>query len=562
MADPTNPHEPLPATRENSESTLAGSNDTRIGKPIEREGSIHKSIRYGGQSIFTSLAQEIGVVGTLASVQFLNVSNTGSITIALPSVGSEMNWNASELSWLLSAYSLTAGGFLLLAGRLADIFGRRQVFLVGALWMGIWTLVCGFAGGPFLLVSRAMQGIGAATAVPAAVGILGAAYEPGPRKNKAFATYGAAAPIGYVVGIALGGLLTQVLSWRWVFHLTAILNFLLVVIGYFVIPADASSARKGLRPSIDYIGGILSLASILLLIYSLTSAESAPKGWSTPYIIVLLILGIVLMGVFVWWESRVKDPLMPLEIWRYPKFGIVNLTAFCAWAAFSAVNLYATMFFQDFKGESPLKTTVFLLPMPVMGTIVNIAAAFLVGILSGRLLLSIATGSLVGSTIIFALLNENLSYWHMLFPGLCLIVIGVDLTYNVCILFITSSVPPTHQSLAGGIFNTVQQMSVSFGLAIASAAASGASTSYAKSHPGATEDELFMKSFRAAFWACCAFGAVGLVRSMFTKIGVVGKSKKKGVEELEEVVVAEVEVTGADGDNRSIGSRKMIATRK
>ena len=213
--------------------------------------------------------------------------------------------------------------------------------------------------------------------------------------------------------------------------------------------------------------------------------------------------------------------------------------------------------FQDFKGASPLETTVFLLPMPIMGTIVNIAAAFLVGILTGRLLLAVATGSLVGSCIIFALLNENLSYWHMLFPGLCLIVLGVDITYNVCILFITSSVPGTHQSLAGGIFNTVQQMSISFGLAIASAAASGASSSYERSHPGATHEELFMKSFRAAFWACCAFGVVGLVGSVFTKIGVVGKSKKKGSDALalEEVVVEEVEVAGADGDNRSIGSR-------
>ncbi|KAJ3268237.1 hypothetical protein HK104_005431, partial [Borealophlyctis nickersoniae] len=354
------------------------------------------------------------------------------------------------------------------------MFGRRRVFLIGCIWMSIWTLICGFASGKFLLVSRGLQGIGAALNVPAAVGILGSCYEDGPRKNKALAAFGAGAPVGGGVGLVLGGVFTQTLGWRWSFYVSFMINVVIIILGVLSVPNDTPEQIDTNR-SVDYGGAMLSAAGLLAFTYALTAAQSSTNGWKTPHIIALLILSVVLLGGFLYLESRVTSPLMPLGIWSYPYFKAIHFIALMEYASFASFVFYATLYSQNIDEASPLTTTVRFLPMATVGLLGNIVAGYIVGVVSGQLLLIIAMTASAAAPTLYALTQPDITYWAMSFPALCLVVIGVDLTYNITNLFVLTSVPPHQQSIAAGVFNTVTQVGSTVGLAVTSAIAAGVS---------------------------------------------------------------------------------------
>jgi len=238
--------------------------------------------------------QSIFLVITITGAQFINIVASVSLNLALPSIGRELGIPQQDLQWLISAYALTFGCFLLLAGKLADIFGRKLVFLVGCVWFTIWTLVGGFSPNRISLdIFRGLQGLGAAAIVPSGIGILGVSFQPGPTKNKAFATFSAGAPLGGAMGLVLGGVCTEGLGWRWVFYITAIISLLVIFGGWFTIPKDFIPV--GISRNIDWIGVFLSTSGLVLLTFCLAEGSIASEGWVTPYIIALLILSVISM---------------------------------------------------------------------------------------------------------------------------------------------------------------------------------------------------------------------------------------------------------------------------
>ena len=259
-----------------------------IGSPIERTTS----------SLPMSKARSIALVITLTGAAFLNTMSNQAVVIILPTIGRDLDIPAARQQWIVSAYSLTFGCFLLLWGRIADVCGKRKVFIWGSAWVCLTTLVCPFIPSEIGFdVFRGLQGLGAAANVPTAIGILGVTFPPGKAKNYAFATYSSGAPLGSVIGNILGGVVGQYASWRWVLWILAILAAMVTVAGHFVIPVPKPRTEPmDLKNSVDWAGGATITISILVLLFALT--EGNVVGWATPWIPVLIILSFLLLAAF------------------------------------------------------------------------------------------------------------------------------------------------------------------------------------------------------------------------------------------------------------------------
>lgn len=315
---------------------------------------------------------------------------------------------------------LFQGCLLLLLGRLADLYGRKLIFLLGILFMSVFSLGCGFAQNEIAVdVLRGLQGIGGAAVVPAALGILAHAFPPSRARSVAFATFAAGAPMGGAIGTLIGGVLTQLTdpTWRSVFFLMAGIGALCFLGGLFVIDKDAPSTERDRR--VDWLGAFLVTTGLVLIVFVLSDGSIAPNGWSTGYIIALLIVGVILLVLFVFWQhylekihadpeaaARAFDkwwtppPLMKLSIWTRlnGRMAVMLWIAFFEWCSFFAwilwVQVWTSSFFtmypakliyhlqlyyQNFLLLTPVLTMVRLLPMFVTGCICNLIVALVVG---------------------------------------------------------------------------------------------------------------------------------------------------------------------------------------
>ncbi|RKO86696.1 major facilitator superfamily domain-containing protein, partial [Blyttiomyces helicus] len=377
-----------------------------------------------------------------------------------------------------------------------------------------------------LIIARALQGAGAALTVPSSVGILGSCYEPGKRRNRVFACFTAGAPIGFVLGLVLGGVYTERVNWRWMFYTTAALSLAFFVLALLYVPHHAG--QDGGDRRIDVVGAILSTVGLMLFTYALSAAEFASNGWSTPYIVAFLVCSVFIVAGFLLFESRIDYPLMPLSIWKYRRFALINFVAFCGWGAFNSFVFYATLFFQNVQQTTPLETTARFIPMAVVGVAVNVVMAMSVAKIPGRILLMIAMAAFTGSSVLFALSAADQNYWSMPFPALCLVVVGADTLYCLCSLFVMVTVLPKDQSVASGIFNTVLSIGISVALAITSATA-GTQTASSGTP---------LESYRAAFWTCAGIAGLGfLAAAVGADIGIAAGSPSPVAAEMEEINV-------------------------
>lgn len=241
-----------------------------------------------------------------------NVYMTG-VNISLPAIQKDFGIDDSALQWLISAYTLTFGGFLLLAGVLSDRYGRKHIFVAGMAWLSIWTLADGFASSFIqLAIFRAFQGMGAAMTVPSGVGIISSFFVAKDR-TRALSYFAAAGAVGFCLGLVLGGFLTSGLGWRYLFWLTVIITGLLGIAGWFMLPEDRKEEGHE-KPRLDVLGAAISTGGLVLLSFVLSSGGE--YGWHKAFIIVLLIVSVALLAVFAYVEKKVKNPIMPLTLWK------------------------------------------------------------------------------------------------------------------------------------------------------------------------------------------------------------------------------------------------------
>lgn len=441
----------------------------------------------------------------LCVAQFVVALDVQIVAIALPAIGQDLGMARADLQWVVSAYVLSFGGFLLLAGRLADLFGRRRLFMLGFALFTLASLGCGLAAsGTLLIVARATQGLGAALVAPAALSLLTTAFEEGPRRTYALGVWGAAAPLGGASGFLLGGLLTGGPGWPWVFLVNVPVGLLVLVLAPILF--DESRTRAG-TAGLDLGGALTSTSGLMVLVYALTRAESA--GFGAPTTLTLLALAASLITAFCVIEGRVKNPLVPFAIFRRRNVAEANLIYLVLTAVNGPVLFLLTLYLQDTLGYTPLEAGLAFLP----ASLVLIAAAPLGAWLTSRggyrLAMGSGTFTLGVAVLLFSRLTTNGSYATDLLPGLLLLGVGLNVASVAASVAGTSGLDAGEQGLASGLLNTSAQIGTALGLAAFVMLSAGRMNTLGLS--GASPDEALVGGLRLALLAAATLAFVAAI---------------------------------------------------
>jgi EmrB/QacA subfamily drug resistance transporter len=407
----------------------------------------------------------------LCIAEFMIVLDFSIVNVALPSIQTDLGFTATDLQWVISAYAVAFGGFLLLGGRVADYFGRRRLFIVGLLVFSAASLVAGFAQDAVMLVIlRGLQGLAAAVVAPAALSLLTTSFAEGPARNRALGVYGAVLSFGFVSGVIAGGVLTDLLDWRWVFFVNVPIGIAAAAAAPGLLRESHSAEESG---QLDLPGAVTITGSAVSLVYALSAANSA--GWASAATLGTLALSIVLLVAFILIEQRTEHPLVPLEIFRLRALVGANLANVLLIGAFVGVTYVVTLFLQRIEGYSPLETGLSFAVLGVAAIIAGMTAAKI----SARIGIpaSLTIGMLLQGigTLGVAVLPERGMLAYVL-AGTALVGFGNVFAVVMISISATAGVPDHQQGLAGGLLGTSQQLGAALGVA-AFAAIAAARTS-------------------------------------------------------------------------------------
>ncbi|KAK6216998.1 major facilitator superfamily transporter [Colletotrichum tabaci] len=472
-------------------------------------------------AVFASQWSELGFCFSLLGSMLMAEYFVSGFHIILPPLASELDIPAASQTWPSSVFSLVTGAFLLPLGRLGDMYGGYLTFNAGLAWFFVWCLVAGFSNNYLMLiVCRALQGLGSAAYLPAGIMLLGKTYRPGPRKNLVFALYGAFAPVGFFFGILIGGVSGQFLSWRWYFWLGSIVLGIVAAVSFLTIPrdfrrrdgggsgeeSDDDKRRREIR--MDWWGVATIVPGLLLVVYAVTDSSHAPDGWASPQIIVTLVLGVALLVAAWYVESRVAaQPLLPGDLFAPRSMKTLVAALFFAYGTFGLFLFYSSFYIETVLHKSPLLTAVWYVPLIVGGVVIGTVGGFTLHLLPGRILLAISGTGNVLSVLLFAIIPENPNYWAYVFPAMVCGTIGIDITYTVSNVFITTNLPAHRQGLAGALINSLLFLGISFFLGIGDVVV------------GETAHLGLRKSYQAAFWLATGVAGVALLLYAFVRIG-------------------------------------------
>ncbi|GAB7365330.1 hypothetical protein MBLNU230_g6410t1 [Neophaeotheca triangularis] len=425
-------------------------------------------------SCFNSTTQEILFVLTATMAVAMTSFVTGTITVISSFVGEDLDMTTAQITWMSSAASLSSGAFLLFFGKIADLFGRKLLFVGSLFLFAVFCLAAGFSQDAMTIdILHGVLGLFSASAVPPAVGALGVIYEkPSKRKNWAFACFSAGNPLGFVFGTIFSGVASDIFNWRASFYLLAIIYLVFTIAAVFTVPRDFTPKEPfnvDTLKRFDIMGTLLTIGGIGMFSAALSLGDTAANGWATDYVLALLIVGVLLIVGFVFWEIYFPYPLIPMRIWRDKNFSLVLAILMLGFMAFTPATFFLALYFQDVGNMSALMVAVHLLPMAIVGIIVNAIAGLILHRVSNKLLLYIGTICYTIAFLLIAVNRRSNSYWSLAFPSLILNVIGADLEFNVANMYVMSSMPPNQQSIAGGIFQTTTKFCTTLGLGVATA---------------------------------------------------------------------------------------------
>ncbi|KAJ9650453.1 hypothetical protein H2198_010246 [Neophaeococcomyces mojaviensis] len=505
--------------------------ETSLGIPVHQTISTASDPHGARPTCFKNLLSECLFVLTTAFAIGQTAMLTGALVVTSASIQEGLEMSNSEVTWLMAGCTLTSGAFLLFFGRVADVFGRRMLLIYSMAAFTIFMLIIGFSQSAIMAeVFLALSGISCASVVPPAIGKLGAIYEkPSRRKNRAFACFSAGNPIGFVLGALIGGIATQIASWRAPFFVIAVIYFFLTIAAWFTTPQDVEQSLGGLNlatlKQMDWLGAFLAVAGIAMFTAAFTLAPDAGHGWASSYVIALLVVGVVLISAFLWWQSVFKYPLMPLRVWRDRNFSLLVASLCLGFYGFNGNLFWTALGWRRSYGDSPLTVAVKMLPAAIGGMIVNLVAALLMHRVSNKLLSIVAAFATVSASALLSATSKNITYWALFFPAQLLSVIGADFAFCVTNLYVMSSLPPEQQSVAGGMFQTVTRLASTVGLGVATTvfAATGGDTDVSANVP--------WRPYQATFWVSLVGAVLGLALTPFLTIGRQGhRQKAKDVE--------------------------------
>jgi EmrB/QacA subfamily drug resistance transporter len=403
----------------------------------------------------------------LCCAQFIVILDASIVNIAIPSIGDALDLSQQNLAWVPNAYVLTFGGFLLLGGRMADLLGRRRVFIAGLLLVAAASLAAGFAANEGqLIAARAAQGLGAAIISPAALSIIPTIFRDGAALNKALGAWGAVAGVAGAAGVLLGGVLTDGLGWQWVLWINVPVALVVAALSPGLI---ADSRAEVATRSFDLAGAVGVTAGLSVLVYAIVDATDA--GWGSPQTLGLLGISAALIAAFVVIELRSHAPLVPFRIFRIRTLTGANVVGLTVGGSLLSMFFFITLYLQQVLGYSPIEAGLAYLPMAVANIVAAGVASQLVTRLALKPVLAIGMTLIALALLWFSQVSVDGGYIADVLGPSLVAAVGLGFAFVPTTIAAMTGVPPQESGLAGGLINTSQQLGGALALAVLAAVA-------------------------------------------------------------------------------------------
>lgn len=464
------------------------------------------------------------ILGVIGIAQLLVVLDATIVTIALPDAQDDLGFSDANRQWVITAYALAFGSLLLLGGKLADLFGRKNAFLVGLLGFAGASALGGAAPSfEVLVLARVLQGTSGALLAPAALSLLVTTFQDPRERAKAFGIFGAIAGTGGAVGLLFGGALTQWLNWRWCLYVGLV----------FALPAAAAGARllhpppARVRPPLDLVGTALATSGLFSLVFAFARTET--DGWDDLACRLLFVAFVVLLVAFALWQRRAAHPLLPLSIVLDRNRGGAYLSMVIAGTGIFGVFIFVTFYLQQTLGYDPLQAGLAFMPLnlSIIATAVPVSAKVLARTGPRPL---IPTGMVLGALAMLNLtrLEVDSGYVSHLLPSFILLGIGMGLIFAPAFAGATDGVAPGETGVASAMVNTSQQVGGAIGTALLSTVVASGVTAYLNDHPGAGQAAA-VHGYTVAFAVAAAiFGLGALVSASLLRSGAPASPEHPG----------------------------------
>lgn len=476
-----------------------------------------------------SKSRTVAIIFCITCISGISNLLAGLLTVCIPVIAVDLNFPPELQLWPASAFALACGCTLLLCASAADVVGCRRVCLVGALLQSASALGAGLSNNPSQLIAlRAIAGVAASFCLPSAVGIAARAFPAvsSPRsRSTAFAAMGSGQAVGFGLGLVMGGVFSDTIGWRWGFYITAILNIVVLLVAVWALPAGIDGVALGretlhhLARDIDWIGCLLISTALALLSYELAvvSGSDASERIREPANLAMLCAGVALLPAFAAWmhyqKQRGRPALIPNDIWKNLPFTTVCVTVFLIWGSLNASEQFTALYLQEVRGFSPLTSSLYFLPAPICGALMNVAIGILLPYL--RPSFAVPAGCLVSgiAPLLLATLCgvDGPNYWRAVFQAMAMNPLGADLIYTIANLVVTSAFPTKTQALAGAVFQMLSQIGKSVGIATTAVIAQQVTAS-SQIH---NMNEAVLRGYKAGWIYNCGLGFASVLVSLW-----------------------------------------------
>ena len=469
------------------------------------------AVATGDRTVPPDHARRWWVLAVLGIAQLMVVLDATVVNIALPYAQADLGFDNADRQWVVTAYALAFGSLLLIGGRIADLFGRKNVFLIGLAGFALASAVGGAATNfGMLVVARAVQGGFGALLAPAGLSLLATTFIDARERARAFGIYGGIAGAGASIGLLLGGILTEYASWRWTMYVNLVFAAAALVGGFVLLAKHASDAR----PRLDVPGTVLVSGGLFALVYGFSRAES--DGWSDSLTVGFLVAAAVLLVAFVAWQTRAEHPLLPLRVVLDRSRGGAYLAMFISAAGMFAVFLFLTYYLEATLGYSAVRAGVAFLPMTgVLVVTAGLSSTVLVPRYSPKVLVPLGMFLAAIGMVVLTRIELQSAYASTVLPATLLTGVGLGLVFSAAFVMGTLGVTEADAGVASAMVNTTQQVGGSIGAALLNTIAATAAVNWVTDHAAGTSDQQLLAaqaalhSYTTAFWWAAAIFAGG-----------------------------------------------------
>ncbi|KAH8553239.1 major facilitator superfamily domain-containing protein [Umbelopsis sp. PMI_123] len=460
-------------------------------------------------------------MSTACFATMLDILNLSSVNIAVPSISEELNLDGSTTPWLIASYAIAFAAFLMPAGKLGDLYGYRMVYLAGMIIFLVTSIINGVSPNEYVLfVFRAMQGLGAACTVPNAIALVANSYEDENSRRIALSIFGGSGPIGFVIGLILGGVLSSTIGWRWIFYISAMCSFVMFILAFLYVP---DFRHEGSAEKVDVLGFLLVTSGFILIIYALSDGQ-----WHLARDPVSLVIGVILIAAFLVWQLKSRFPLVRPSWWRRQNFAVAFSISFIHYAVFMGYIYVTTLMFQEAFHYTAIQTSLYYLPLGIVAFFSANGTGYLTPYTGVRNIMVIGSLLALAANVGSLYYSTYFGFWKLIFPMHILVGLGLPLLYIGGQNAMIASAPQSETGTLGAVYNTAGQLGSAVGLAIMTAVINGVNQNEAANSNG-------LPGYHAAFYVNIGLLGVSTIISI-----IFIKDDPKPVQNTEENVHSEV----------------------